>query len=62
MRRRVGADRFPPRTHAESYALWMAAAKGAHRNGDHVAEWSYRNTARLFRRRPSLTEKARCLP
>lgn len=43
------------------WVTWMAAARGACRNGDHVAEWRYRNTARLIRRRPPLTEKARCL-
>lgn len=41
--------------------VWMAAARGAHKNGDHVAERAYRNTARLIRRQPPLTEKARCI-
>jgi len=40
---------------------WMAAAYGACRNGDHEAEWRYRNTARLIRRRPPLSDRARCL-
>jgi len=39
----------------------MAAARGACVNDDHAAEWRYRNTARLIRRLPPLSDKARCL-
>lgn len=42
-------------------AVWMAAARGACRNGDHAAERRYRNTARLQRSQQPLTDRARCL-
>lgn len=41
--------------------LWMAAAWGHCRNGDHVAEFKCRDIARLCDGKPPLTDKARCL-
>lgn len=49
------------RTYRRNAPLWMAAARAAHINGDHVAEWRYRNTARMLLCRPPLGPRARCL-
>jgi len=45
----------------DTSALWVAAARSACRNGDHDAEMTYRDTARLIRRRPALRRPARCI-
>lgn len=51
--------RIPPRR--ETVALWSAAARGAHRNGDHEAELRYRNVARMMRCRPPIVRPERCI-
>lgn len=45
-----------------SSILWRVAARGVHVNGNHVAEFRYRDQARLIEGLPPLTSKARCLP
>jgi hypothetical protein len=49
------------RPRSDPGAVWIAAARGACINGDHAAERRYRNAARLIRRRPPLTARARCI-
>jgi len=44
-----------------TYALWSAAARGAHVNGDHEAERRYRNVARMLRGRPPIVRLDRCI-
>lgn len=49
------------RTYRRNAPLWMAAARGACRSGDHVTERRYRDTARMLLRRPPLLPAARCI-